>query len=40
MFANSRTLNEMIRTKCEMTSMKKIGIAAAPSTLAGTQLLR
>ena len=30
----------MIRTKCEMTSMRKIGPFAGPSTPAGTQLAR
>ena len=40
MLANNRTDSEMIRTKCEITSMTKIGIAAAPSTPAGTQLFR
>ena len=40
MFANNRTDSEMIRTKCEITSITKIGTAAAPSTPAGTQLFR
>ena len=40
MFAKSRTERLTIRTKCEITSMKKIGNAAGPSTPAGTQPLR
>ena len=40
MFANSRTDSEMIRTSCEITSMTKIGTAAAPAMPAGIQPLR
>ena len=40
MFAKSRTESETIRTKCEMTSIMKIGIAAGPVTPAGIQPLR
>ena len=40
MFAKSRTDSEMIRTNCEITSMKKIGTAAAPVTPAGSQPFR
>ena len=40
MLAKSRTLRLTRRTKCEMTSMKKIGMRAGPSTPAGIQLLR
>ena len=40
MLAKRRTESEMMRTKCEITSMTKIGIAAGPSTPAGIQLLR
>ena len=36
MLANSRTESEMIRTKCEITSITKIGTAAAPDVPAGT----
>ena len=40
MFAKSRTESEMTRTKCEMTSMMKMGATAGPSTPAGTQLFK
>ena len=40
MLAKRRTLRRDERTKCEMTSMTKIGIVAGPSTPAGIQLLR
>ncbi len=40
MLAKSRTLRLTRRTKCEMTSMKKIGMRAGPSTPAGIQPLR
>ena len=39
MFANSRTDSETRRTKCEITSITKIGAAAAPLTPAGTLAL-
>ena len=35
-----RTDREMIRTKCEITSIAKIGNRAKPSTPAGIQLFR
>ena len=40
MLAKSRTESETSRTKCEMTSIRKIGMRAGPSTPAGIQLLR
>ena len=40
MLAKSRTESEMIRMKCEMTSITKIGTAAAPVTPAGIRLLK
>ncbi len=40
MLAKSRTESETIRTKCEITSMMKIGMRAGPSTRPGIQLLR
>ena len=41
MFANSRTESEMIRTKCEITSITKIGHAQRRlGTPAGIQLLK
>ena len=41
MFANSRTDSEMIRTKCEITSIDEDrDRAPEPSTPAGTQLFR
>jgi hypothetical protein len=36
MLAKRRTESEISRTKCEITSMAKIGMTAAPSTPAGT----
>ena len=37
MLAKRRTLSETSRTKCEMTSIRKIGPFAGPSTPAGTE---
>ena len=40
MFAKSRTDSEMIRTRCEITSMTKSGIAAKPVMPPGTNVFR
>ena len=40
MFANSRTDSEMIRTRCEITSITNSGMAAKPVIPPGTNVFR